>query len=337
MTRRPLLRASTLAVLTLAALAGCKNENDLVEQSGSDTWRQAANNKVDILFVVDNSSSMEQEQATLASGFVSFANRLEESGTDFRLGVITTTFEYDDPNRGQLVGDPLFLTGEDTDYVAQFAVRAQVGLDGDNKEKGLEAAAYALSPIANLDINQGFVRPDARLLVVFISDEEDCSDEGALGFRDPDDCYREQQLLVPVANYVDTFRSMKDAYEDVQVAAIVGIEADLCQEVYPSERYTEVARLTGGQVGNICDGDWSQMLANLGLYATGVIQSFQLSSAVKEDTLQVFVDDTEVTTGWTHDPETWFLHFDDASIPPRGSVINATYTVLPGQPRPPGQ
>lgn len=334
------LRASTVIVLTAAlglGAAGCKNEQGLVEQSGSDTWRQAANNKVDILFVVDDSASMEQEQATLASGFVSFANRLEESGTDFHLGVITTTFAYDDPDRGRLVGDPLFLTNEDTDYVAQFAVRAQVGTDGEDKEKGLEAAAYALSPIANLDLNGGFVRSDARLLVVFVSDEEDCSDEGALGFREAADCYREQQLLVPVADYVTTFRSMKDAYEDIQVAAIVGIEGDLCQEVYPNQRYTEVARLTGGQIGNICDGDWSSMLTNLGLYATGVVQSFQLTSAVKEGTLQVYVDEEEVTEGWTHDNATWFLHFDDDHIPPRGSVINATYTVLPGQPRPPGQ
>lgn len=324
------------AVWILAALVACKSDQGLVEQNGSDTWRQADNNKVDILFVVDDSGSMEQEQATLAQGFVSFAQRLEESDTDFHLGVISTSFEYDNPERGKLIGDPLYLTNENPGYVADFALRAQLGTDGSNKEKGLEAATYALSPIANLDLNQGFSRADARLLVVFVSDEEDCSDEGALGFREPEDCYREPQLLVPVADYIEGFRALKADAADVQAAAIIGVEGQLCQEVYASTRYREVARLTGGQIGNICDGDWSTMLAALGLYATGVIDSFQLSNGVKDGTLEVFVDDA-IATGWTYDADTWFIQFDANSVPPRGSVITATYTVRPGQPRPPGQ
>ena len=322
-------------ILVAMALSACTQDQTFVEQKGSDTWAQAANNKVDILFVVDNSCSMEQEQATLAQGFVSFAEKLDQSMTEFHLGVISTTFEYTDPERGKLIGDPLYLTNEDEDYVAQFASRAQLGVSGSDKEKGLEAAAYALSPLANLDLNEGFSRVDARLLVVFVSDEEDCSDEGALIGQDAESCYTSPRSLVPIGEYVETFRGMRDSADDVQVAAIVGVEDQICQDVYANKRYSEVARLTGGQVGNICEGNWSEMLTNLGLNATGVIQSFQLSNAVKEGSLEVFVDDT-LTTAYTYDPESWFIHFDDSAIPPRGSEIVANYVVQPGAPRPEG-
>src|SRR5688500_1047158 len=90
----------------LLALAGCGVENNLGEQNGSDEWAQAPSNEVDILFVVDNSFSMEEEQLALAEGFPEFIEGLSGSNTDFHLGVISTSFDIEDPNRGLLIGDP---------------------------------------------------------------------------------------------------------------------------------------------------------------------------------------------------------------------------------------
>lgn len=315
---------------------GCGNENTFSARTGSDTWLQAANDRVDILFVVDESSSMQEEQAILAQGFVSFAGQLEASGTDFHLGVLSTTFEYDDPQRGRLEGTPPYLTRDTEGYVAAFAQRAQVGTDGSDKEKGLEAAAYALSPVANLGLNEGFVRPEARLLVVYVSDEEDCSDAGALIGTDQDRCYTRDDLLVPIATYIDDLRAMKQEASDVQAAAIIGLDAS-CPSAYPSDRYRQVVELLGGSLGDICDGDWSTLLADLGLTATGVLTSFQLGDAAVVDSLEVYVDDVLAPPGdWSYDPATWYLSFAPDAIPPRGSVIVANYTIQPGQPTPPG-
>ncbi|MCA9573498.1 MAG: hypothetical protein KC656_36935, partial [Myxococcales bacterium] len=107
--------------------------------------------------------------------------------------------------------------------------------------------------------------------------------------------------------------------------------------VYPSQRYKEVAELTGGSVNNICEGNWSAMLTNLGLNATGVISSFQLSNAALPETLEVFVDEVLVDPAdYVYEPETWYIHFADDAIPARESVIVANYKVASGQPRPPG-
>src|SRR5690349_10254250 len=142
--------------LATALLAGCISENDVHTQVKVDTFSQAPNNQVDILWVIDDSFSMGNEQARLAAGFESFAAELDDSGTDFQIGVVTTSF--DDATRGVLVGDPPFLTPED-DYVRLFQERAKVGVEGSDKEKGLAVASYAVS--ANManegGPNEGFV------------------------------------------------------------------------------------------------------------------------------------------------------------------------------------
>ena len=115
-----MIRKLALASLGATLVAGCATESAVAFQEKTDTWAQAPNNQVDILFVIDDSFSMEEEQQTLAAGFAAFASELESSGTDFQLGVITTSFDYTDPNRGVLIGDPPILTQND-DYEAQFA------------------------------------------------------------------------------------------------------------------------------------------------------------------------------------------------------------------------
>src|SRR5262245_14986294 len=181
-----------IVCLALAvAAAGCASETVFFPQTQIDTFSQAPSNEVDLLWVVDDSYSMGNEQSTLAEGFESFAGGLETSGTDFHIGVITTSFDDQDPNRAVLVGDPPFLTMND-DYVRLFEERATaVGVSGSDKEKGLAAAveAVSLQMTSFGGLNEYFIRPEAQLMVVVVSDEDDCSDSGALEGQPPEACY----------------------------------------------------------------------------------------------------------------------------------------------------
>ncbi|MEZ4237619.1 MAG: hypothetical protein R3F59_16025 [Myxococcota bacterium] len=332
MTGRRRAMLTTLATLTVG---GCKSDRDLFEQTNTDGWAQAPTDQVDILFVVDDSTSMIDEQETLASGFASFASQLESSGTDFHLGVITTSFRYDDPDRGRLLGDPPILTASD-DYEAAFTERAIVGLGGSDKEKGLEAAAFAVHPSMTLPgaPNEGFVRRDAALLVVAVSDEDDCSDAGALEGQSPTACYEQDSALTPVVELVSSLQALKDDPALVTVGAIVAPKGPTCPDAYFGSRYIAAALLTGGKSGDICQTDWSGMLEEFGVTATGIRTAFQTTEAAKPETIVVHVDDVEVAQdevdGWTYDTSTWFLEFHGAGIPPRGSLVTATYTVQPG-------
>ena len=63
------------------------------------------------------------------------------------------------------------------DLERRFRCMTQVGTKGDTFEAGLEAMERALSPAMTADgaPNAGFLRDDAYLGVVFLSDENDCS------------------------------------------------------------------------------------------------------------------------------------------------------------------
>jgi hypothetical protein len=327
------------AVLIALSATGCPSDNNVYEQVNTDVWSQAPTDQVDILWVIDDSTSMTEEQNTLVGGFASFASQIETSATNFHLGVITTSFDYLDPERASLVGDPPFLTPDD-DYEALFPQRALVGVGGEDKEKGLEAAAWALQPTLNLPgaPNEGFVRKDAQLLVVIVSDEEDCSDNGALEGQPPEACYQKVDELPPVETYVTQLRGLKSDQGAVQLAAIVGTPRSGCPDQYPGARYIAAAGMTGGLVGDICQSDWSTMLGDLGLNATGIRTRFQTTEAAKPETIEVWVDEVPVATdpidGWTYDESTWYLEFHGAGIPARGSEITAKYTVQPGVPEP---
>ena len=323
-------------VLLALGMANCASDSSISDRTTVDAWSQAPNNEIDILWVVDDSCSMSEEQAALTQGFVSFVDEMEASGTNFHIGLITTSLDYSDPNRGQLVGDPPYLTVED-DYISAFQDRAIVGTQGSDKEKGLEAVSYALSPIMTLpgSPNEGFLREEASLLIVFVSDEEDCSDDGALEGRLAEDCYLERQLLTNVQQIVRDYWDIKGGdRERVQVGAIVGLDNGACEDAYPGRRYMDAAALTGGLIGDICSGDWSTILADLGLTAVGIKTKFRTSYLAKVDTLQVEVDEEEVPqdelNGWTYDESTWYISFHGDAIPDRGQQVVARYTIQPG-------
>ncbi len=316
--------------------AACQDISAIRDRVKIDIFQQAPTDQVDILWVIDNSNSMQLEQNLLSAGFTSFAEELENTATNFHLGVITTDFDYDDSDRGRLVGEPAFLTSDD-DYESLFEERVRVGLNGSGKEKGLEAAAYALSPSMTIGLNRGFLRDEANLLVVFVSDEDDCSDEGALGTADNTSCYSQRDKLVPVADYVDAFTDLKADRSQVQVGAIVGPDdaTALCDDsTLPGRRYIELARLTGGLSGSICETEWSTFLYDLGLNAAGIFTTFELEHGAKPDSIEVTVDGAFVPesgeNGYTYDSTARSITFHGVAIPPRGAEIKVTYTIEPG-------
>ena len=305
-----------------------------MERAGSDTWFQEPTNQVDILWVIDDSISMAEEQEQIANGFEDFINAIQETNTDFHLGVITTSFEYDDPARGKLLGDPAVIT-ENDDYINLFRDRVRVGTSGSDREKGLEAASYALSPAMTTGANEGFLRSEAYLLLIFVSDENDCSDRMALEDESVQACYDQTEKLVPIDTFISEIENIKYGQDQVLVGSIIGPRAsEGCDDATPGFRYEEFTLGFGGLVGNICDTEFSSVMVDLGLNATGVRSTFQLSEEPKEDTIEVFVDEVLVeedpANGWTFDSATLFLSFWGTSVPARGTTIVANYTVQPG-------
>ncbi len=338
------MRFSLLSCLSAAALlGGCNIDTQFTRRTYNDLFFQEARAEVDILFVVDNSESMEAEQERLARRFDTFIDYMDEVETlmDFHLGVITTDLSDDNPDRGRLLGTPSVLSRSTLDYVDKFKDRVQVGITGWGMEKGLEASLVALSEPMVSDANDGFMRDGAMLVLIYVSDENDCSDRGALPSEDY--CYLPayQDDLVPVSEYVAAFRQIKGDTQLVMAFSIVGpMDTTYCEDTLPGTRYHEVADLTGGAIGSICSEDFAGIMDNLGLSVGGIRSAFPLTYRPVERTLEVWTCDHEPcdgsngaavargeADGWSYDDSTSYLTFNGASVPPRGTVISVKYEV----------
>ena len=195
----------------------------------------------DILFVVDNSCSMEDEQENLARNFQNFISEIAGTG-DYRVGIITTDVSSDgqeqeglsstnygtdapyytsmSPDRASCRSAGIALScfrGSDPSkrivssgqgsraQIETFSQNVKVGSCGSGTEAGLEAVSRALNRM-NIGCNRGFMRDEANLVVVVVSDEDDHSSRG-------------------VRTYVEHLLSQKPA-EQIRFALIGGIDAE---------------------------------------------------------------------------------------------------------------
>ena len=132
--------------------------------------------KVDMLFVVDNSGSMEDKQQLIANNFSQFITQFVKKGVDFHLGVITTDVYSSKKGRLYSHGDPeRFLTRTSSSLEDTFGDWVNVGTRGSDKEQGLNSFLLATDPamLATGGYNAGFIRPDALLSTIIVSDEDE--------------------------------------------------------------------------------------------------------------------------------------------------------------------
>ncbi|MGH1340803.1 MAG: hypothetical protein ACRBN8_04595 [Nannocystales bacterium] len=154
--------------------------------------------KVDLLFVIDNSGSMAGEQENLVNSVPGFISTMRETLIDadsLHIGVTTTDANTGNASPcnvdGALVtrtsgadssqttcgpygsGGP-FMT-EDDELEVAFACAAQVGTEGIPFERPMDTLRAAITPGMNGagECNDGFIRDDALLVAVVITDEED--------------------------------------------------------------------------------------------------------------------------------------------------------------------
>jgi len=321
-----------------------------------DRFEQVSGREVDVLFVVDNSGSMGEEQSNLSRNFSSFISAAAAWDTDYQIGIVTTQTEGDVPNPGGGDLAPGELLGSLNNRIitpansGAFATNVRVGTadtTASASERGLEAARLALTDPVITDLgaacsddsecgsayrciqgtagtpracggyNRTFLREDASLEIVFVSDEED-------------------QSRAELSFFIDFFKSIKGFRNEslFHASAIVGPSGGCSSsngEADAGNRYIEVARETGGEVGSICDSDFASSLRNIGDRAFGLRVQFFLSRAADPATVSVYdiaCDGSGRTprgSGWTFDVESNAIIFDDASAPSPGDCFEVEY------------
>lgn len=141
---------------------------------------------VDVLFVVDDSASMYEEQGELAGTFPELYAHLGGSGLDWHIGVTTTDVDSANLDAGKLervvMGETTYrwVDEQTPNPTVLFGVLANAGIQGSPEERGRAAAYRVLETQQTLPRNAGFER-DGDLHIVFLSDENDQSNANPSG------------------------------------------------------------------------------------------------------------------------------------------------------------
>ena len=277
-----------------------------------DVFDQAPD-AIDVLWVIDNSGSMYQERDRVKREIQEFFQWFEALELDYHMGVITTDV-LNPVYAGQLVGTPTFVTRDTPD--AQASLGLAITSDGleMGDEAGLQAMELALSEPLRSGVNEGFYREDARLVVIFLTDEDDQSAPAA-------------------SEYVRFLEDLKGGREDIFVAAIVGDRDEGCegectdgkQEAKGGDKYLDVAEAFSGFDESICTCDLAPAMERMGIESTYYVRTFTLSRTPGEPSmLTVWVNGVEAG-GWRYEPAPNAIVFDEA--PARGAEIVARYPV----------
>jgi hypothetical protein len=223
------------------------------------------------------------EGASLASGGVIVVGRSGDSALNGGLDVDFAT------DAAMTLNNKVRIIVPDTEAPGEiFSEMVAVGITGSGIEMGLEAARMALSEPLVSTINEGFLREEANLAFIFVSDEDDSSPYAA------DD-------------YLKFFTRLKgeEAFRDhslMNISAVVGSkEPDFegqpsCTSAHGAasfgHRYVHLASKTEGQLESICEEDFSQLAAELGLLLSGLSLEFVLSERPDENSIEVALYET---------------------------------------------
>jgi hypothetical protein len=323
-----------------------------LDASQTDRFTQLDTPKADVLWVIDNSAGMGEEQATIAGLFSEFVSFARAQSIDYQIGVTTTGLTgvpgacaggVGGGEDGRLFpvdhSSPRILTPATPSADDVWAAHARVG-ECQAVEQPLEAAYRALyPPVANScndprhpepnDGNCGFLRPDAHLSVIAVTDEQDQSPQSA-------------------AFYADAFLALKGARNPqlFNFHAITGDRGTGCNSptgaAEAGDKLIEVAERTeGGLFRSICAADWASTLRDLSAAAFGFQTCFSLTGEPEDTNANGTIEGGELALRldgvvfpsrgpqgqvyWDYRPDQHVVCFGPLTVPEPGAQIEVDY------------
>jgi hypothetical protein len=250
----------------------------------TETFSQGSGEaKLDILFVIDNSLSMAEEQARLGARLASFTNRI--SGIDWRIGVTTTDANSSSAHNlaGELIRFPngsRVLSRTTPDFADEFLRTVVRPETGTGTEEPLKAMLLNMQKHAL--ITRDLYRSDADLAIVVLSDE----DEGGDG----------SGATKPAA-VMSAFTALFGDRKRLSVYGVIVEPGDTrCfddQNAVSDASYgfavAQLASLTSGTTTSLCAADYGAGLAKIADRVGVLVTSVQLKNPVDPASVRVIM------------------------------------------------
>jgi hypothetical protein len=348
-----------LPVVGALAVLGCgKSGGSYSLLSDSNTFSQSSvstqQQKIDILWVVDNSGSMSPFQQNLVQNFQSFIQNFSSKGLDFHIAV-TTTDAYlalpqflNDSTRSVFPdgvgsthsGYPI-IDVNTPNLMTAFTTNASQGANGDGDERAFSSMKAALQNSAN----SAFKRDGSFLAVIILSDEDDFSDpnrpeaswlqSGGI----PDHDYNDPGLetVASYMSFLDSYTGTTNTADRQYNVSAVTVLDNTCLNSHISaspstiigQRYISLANQTNGVTADICSASYASALDAIQKQIIELSTQFRLSRLPVVSSIVVTVNGVVVaqdaTNGWTYNSTVNSIVFHGTAIPAQGASINVAF------------
>lgn len=287
--------------------------------------------KLDILFVIDDSGSMQTHQSNLSQNIGKFADAIVRTKfLDYQVGVITSSATSatwsSKPCCGALVGVPRFVTRATPNGIQALASNLIVGTSGDATEKFFEPVYLAFTEPNLSGHNAGFYRQSASLALIFITDTED------------------QSKLFSAQTIHSFLTNLKGSSEKLFVAAahIPDNQVTTCSgessDILGKSGLTDFFQLTQATTFSLCD-NFGEKLADIGAKIANQAQTMYLSQVPVQGTIKITMDGVELPSdakfGWTYNASNNSIEFGsgiDWDSYPEGVYPQVNFEVIEMKP-----
>ena len=265
----------------------------------TDLHNQFNRPQVGILWVVDNSYSMDEEINNLANNFNSFINEFVNSPLEFVMGITTTDSKHSASSISSLTSDAARTNRGQ--FIQKFKQLIKVGTNGSSTEKGYHAAKAFIEKYG-LD----FLQPKSYLSIIFVSDEADQSS------KNPQE-------------YLDFFSSQVSSSNKFRAHAILDLNNSGGEDSSKGARYLYSVNKTQGIKGDV-HGNFAQILKDIGTNLIELKKNFPLSSKPFVPTIEVKVND-KIISHWTYNVVDNAISINP--VPDFNAEIKINYTPAP--------
>jgi len=307
----------------------------------ADTFRQDSKPKADILLVIDDSGSMSDKQMNLGTNFDAFIKYAITAGVDFHISVVPT--EIGAARQGLFIGapnnpepagpqpgynGPKIITSTTPNVETQFKNLVQDGTNGGYEGMACMAVMALTAPfITDPQKNAGFLRPDAILAVVAVTDAEDQCPAAAT-------VYENQLRNIKGSQHANLF-----SYNVIGPFNPNGAPAGCSYDSFNPDvsKHLYLINAFNGIHEEICTTNWSTALENLGKVAFGFRTNFFLTAEpdltggnmvlVTINGIPLDPVDSRGAPVWTYDSVTNSVVFQPLFVPSPGDVMVVTYHV----------
>lgn len=302
----------TWALLSLLFLVACANDVDFEVGEKSQEFAQDIkyNRTVDILFVIDNGTSMNMMQKQLHDQLPYLFDSLRELDMDIHIATTSMTMLSSFPESGKLIGTPKYISTESPNFMDDLKKKIFIGENGSTLEEGMAAMESVLSESYRKTEGKGFLRDDSYLNVIVLSNEDDKSPK-------------------PWAYYANLLDKLRPAHSDGTKAWSFNFFGVLSQQdncsssewgfKEPGVKFMELVNYSGGVSGSLCGNDLYRSVSSIKARIIQILTDYKLDRKPRVDTIRVYVAGREVhqdsVNGWSYIAAENLIRFNGSSVP----------------------